>query len=303
MITGLAVGTLILGAGAGLWPAPAEPSAPEQITILPNVAEHFSFNLEGESAVVYDLNTGQAIFSYNADKQLPLASLTKVMTALVSAQNLTAEQIITIQAIDLAPLGESGLVVGEKWTAKNLVDFTLTTSSNDGAAALARAVAGDVPTFTKMMNDQAEAIGLTETYFLNPTGLDLGSQNSGAYGTASDIAVLMAYIATHYPDLMQATEKPSIRVSSLDQIAHYGPNTNKITREIPGLLASKTGFTDLAGGNLAILMDAGLDQKIAIVVLGSSEDGRFRDVKKLSQATINWLIALYDLNTTNQNAS
>lgn len=303
LVTGLALGTLVLAGATSFWPSTETEAPVEKVITLPKVDDYFSFNIEGDAAIVYDLETKNKIFSYNEEKQLPLASLTKVMTALVARENLTDEQIVTITLEDLAPMGESGLLVGEKWQAKDLIDFTLTTSSNDGAAALARASAGDVPTFTKLMNDKAESLGLAQTYFLNPTGLDLGTKNSGAYGSAHDMAILMSYIADRYPELMQATEKPSIRVSSLDQIAHYGPNTNKITRDIPGLLASKTGFTDLAGGNLAVLIDAGLDQKVAIVVLGSSENGRFRDVKNLSQATINWLIAFYELNYSENYAS
>lgn len=298
MIVGLAVGTLVLAGVVGFYPAtpaPAETIA-QEIT-YPNATKHFSSNIEGEAAAVYDLETGQLIFSVNSEKQLPLASITKVMTALIARENLALGQTITITPADLEPLGESGFFIGEKWKAKDLIDYTLTTSSNDGAAALARATAGDIPTFTKMMNDKAENLGLSNTYFLNPTGLDLGSYNSGAYGTANDIAILMAYISKTYPDLMDSTDKPSIKVSSLDQVAHYGANTNKYTGSVPGLLASKTGFTDLAGGNLAILMDAGLDQKVAIVVLGSSEDGRFRDIKKLSAGVISWFVDLYELNS------
>ena len=197
--------------------------------------------------------------------------------------------------------------VGEKWRARDLLDFTLLVSSNDGAASLA-AAAGlvfsgsgqntestitDVATrendFVGKMNEKARSLGLVQTYFLNETGLDLQSQVSGAYGSARDVANLLAYAVEKYPDLFEATRQPTLKVSPLDGKSREAKNTNEAVLKIPGLIASKTGYTDLAGGNLAVLFDAGLGHPIAIVVLGSSEQGRFADVEKLSFAAITFL--------------
>jgi len=124
---------------------------------------------------------------------------------------------------------------------------------------------------------------------MNETGLDLQTQVSGSYGSARDVANLLVYAVEKYPDLFEATRQLVFKVSPLDGKNREAKNTNEAVLKIPGLIASKTGFTDLAGGNLAVLMDAGLGHPIAIVVLGSSEQGRFVDVEKLASTTISFL--------------
>jgi D-alanyl-D-alanine carboxypeptidase len=85
---------------------------------------------------------------------------------------------------------------------------------------------------------------------------------------------------------MEATTYDSLQFSSLDGVAYLAENTNIIAKTVPGLLASKTGYTDLAGGNLAIAFDAGLAHPVIVVVLGSSQEGRFTDVEKLIAASV-----------------
>jgi D-alanyl-D-alanine carboxypeptidase len=144
-------------------------------------------------------------------------------------------------------------------------------------------------TFVHFMNYKAEQLGLTQTYFLNPTGLDENGTVSGGYGSAKDVAVLMSYILKHYPSLLVSTTQEKITVSSLDNRKIGAQNTNSVVSTIPGIIASKTGLTDLAGGNLAIAFDASFGEPFIVVVLGSTEEGRFTDVQKLVAATIDYL--------------
>ena len=275
---------------------------------LPPAPNHFDgMDLEAKAAIVFDLLENKIIYSLNGEEQLPLASLAKIMTAVVVREILPTYATVTIDSDSIKKEGDSGLRVGEKWAARDLLDFTLLVSSNDGAASLAAAAglaavgAGQNTEetvadaiirendFIAKMNEKARSLGLVQTYFLNETGLDFQPNLSGGYGSARDVATLLAYAATKYPDLFEATRQPVFKVSPLDGKSRTAKNTNEAVAEIPGLLASKTGYTDLAGGNLAVLMDAGLGHLIAIVVLGSSEQGRFADVEKLASTTISSL--------------
>jgi len=248
--------------------------------------------IEAEGVFVYDTTTREVLFAKKPELQFPLASVTKVMTALV-AREIAMGKHVVVTPESLAPEGDSGLLVGEEWGIKDLTDFTLTSSSNDGARALASVGslthkedgydAGEY--FVSLMNKKAREIGMTQTFYVNESGLDVSDGVAGAYGSAKDMALLFTHVLNVAPDLMEATSYETIRVSS-NQSVHSAKNTNTVTATIPGLLASKTGFTDLAGGNLVIAFDAGPMHPIVIAVLGSSVDGRFDDVKKLVEASL-----------------
>ena len=270
-------------------------SAPGEV-----VADQFpQVSLEAKAAYVYDLRTGEVIFSKNEDKRLPLASLTKLMSALVARDISPDYGIVTVGEEALENDGDSGLFRDEKWALKDLLDFSLITSSNDGMravalalGALSRADATDdeiINDFVGRMNEKASDLGLKNTYFWNETGLDQSDIKGGAYGTAEDVTALMAFIIMEFPDLLAATQESVSEFASLDNNVHVARNTNDIISDIPGLLASKTGFTDTAGGNLSIIFDPELGRPIVVTVLGSTEGGRFDDVKKLVEASLEYI--------------
>ena len=249
-----------------------------------------SLNLTAKSVYVYDVRTNKVLFSKNPDERLPLASLTKLMTALVAKSSEKSDDTVTITNLAIKAEGDSGLRVGEKWSLQNLLDFLLTSSSNDGATAVALAY-GAEQNFINAMNSKADEIGMLNTYYLNPTGVDLPAQagvspaKGGAYGSAKDTAKMLAFILKNYPDLLTATTKAEFNVSSLNKIVHVAKNTDSITESIPGLKGSKTGFTNLAGGNLVIAFDPELGRPIIISVLGSTAEARFTDMEQLINAS------------------
>ena len=214
------------------------------------------------------------------------------VTALVASEYLAEEERVPITIQALLQEGDSNLATGETFTLQELIDFTLITSSNDGAYALASA-AGTVLTsgsdttraFIDAMNAKAEEIGLSQSYFSNPTGLDVDGATSGSYGSARDMAFLMEYLALKHPEILEGTKEASSTVYDGEGEGLRATNTNELVSEIPGLIGSKTGFTGLAGGNLVIAYDAGLNRPIVIAVLGSSRDGRFSDVMALVAET------------------
>ena len=100
------------------------------------------------------------------------------------------------------------------------------------------------------------------------------------------MSTLLEYILAHNPELFEATRVTALTIQSIDNYNHLAQNTNDIISDIPGLLASKTGFTDTAGGNLVIIFDPELGRPIIITILGSTEQGRFEDVRALVNATM-----------------
>ncbi|MFZ2523263.1 MAG: serine hydrolase [Minisyncoccia bacterium] len=249
-------------------------------------------NVTARAAYVFDLNTGRVLYKKNELEQLPLASLTKLMMAVTAIELLPRDANIRIKKEFLAEDGDNGLLSEESWKLSNLLDFSLIVSSNDGARSIA-SVIGSMQLNTKdyelgrkefirQMNKKAQELGLSQTYFVNESGLDVGSI-SGGYGTAIDVANLIGYIIRNNPEILEATKYEKILVSSEDK-DHIAKNTNKEVTGIPGLLASKTGFTDLAGGNLAVVFDASMGRPIVVVVLGSTLEGRFSDVETLAKA-------------------
>ena len=261
-------------------------------------------SLEAKSAYVFDLIKKEPLFELNSGVQLPLASLTKIMTAVVAKESAPSETVIIITKESIESEGDDNLLVGEKWRLSELLDFVMIRSSNDGACAIAAAIEGimkadsveDIkkiarysdkfPKFIYLMNKKAKEMNLNQTYFLNETGLDISENLSGAYSSASDVAKLVKYALADYPEIFEATSYESVSLNSLNYGEYKIKNTNRYAGRMPQIIGSKTGFTDLAGGNLAVVFDAGFNRPIIAVVMGSSIDGRFSDMQKLITATL-----------------
>lgn len=243
--------------------------------------------ISARAAIVYDLATGEVLYEKNAEAQLPLASLTKLLTLYAAADALSADAPVVITEKALMTEGESGFALGDTFSFEDAAKFAVVASSNDAAEAIAEAAAkvSDAANGTALMASAASSIGLTQTYALNGTGLDENGRISGGYGSAHDIAVLAGALLKRVPGIMRATINPSVTAASYNGNSYTLKNTNPGTDHVPGLLLSKTGYTDLAGGNLAIVFDAGIGHPVAVVVLGSTRDERFVDVNRLVRAT------------------
>ena len=276
---------------------PTQNATPQkQRNVVSHVNTFENITLEAKAAYVWDINTRQALYNKDADKKLPLASLAKVMTAVTVSDHIPKGAVVTVDRNALRTEGDTGLLSGEQWRLRDLLEFTLLVSSNDGAEALANVAssretehASTSPSFAQSMNEKAREIGLTQSYFSNPSGLDTSEHESGAYGSARDMARLFEYALKNIPDALEATTYDDVEITSLSGFKHDAKNTNILTNKIPALIASKTGFTNLAGGNLVIAFEAGPGKQIVIAVLGSTYDGRFTDVEKLVSATLHHL--------------
>ncbi len=273
-----------------------ETPIPTQVAAASSTIDAFAgISLAARSAIVYDISTGKTLYERNADTQLPLASITKVMLALVVAESMPPETVITIP-YDTAPAGTTQrLRQGEKWEVGTVLDFTLISSSNKGADILAdaanewvkaRFIGAPAKGATLWrMNALAEEIGMTNARFNNPSGLDISASKSGAYASARDVARLFTYAASSSLHVFSATAENGVLLSGEVGDTAQATNTNEALGDIPGLIMGKTGLTDLAGGNLAVVYDVGLAHPIVAVVLGSTRYGRFEDMRKLVPAS------------------
>lgn len=255
-----------------------------------------NLKIEAKAVYVFDVFRDRVLFKKNEFAQLPLASVTKLMMALTAIELVSGNSNITVKKEFLREEGDSGLLADESWRLKDLLDFSLVVSSNDGARSIASVVgAMDLETqdynlghkdFINKMNIKAQELGLKQTYFINESGLDVGSM-SGGYGSAIDVAELLQYIIVNYPDILEATKYKNLSIPSANKI-HSAKNTNIGLGDIPNLIASKTGYTSLAGGNLAVAFDSSMGRPIIVVVLGSTEQGRFSDVSALVGASLGY---------------
>ena len=268
-------------------PTAAAPAAVSAALATPDVHATYDFtnlSLVGQSAHVYDIGARESLFAYGANAQLPLASIAKVIIAVLADEHLDLDGTTTITASSLEPEGDSGFVVGEVWYTRDLLDFMIMTSSNDGSAALAEHIERTTGTpIEELMNAQARAIGMRQSYFGNTTGLDVNEFFSGAYGSARDVSRLLAHAYTRDPELLATTAIGSYTFTTPSGKVYLAENTNDTTGSLPGLVFGKTGFTDLAGGNLAVVIEPEPGRAVAIVVLGSTREARFADVRALAE--------------------
>jgi len=260
--------------------------------------------LQAHAAYVFDITQNKPIYVKHEAWKLPLASLAKIMTTIVAKENLPEDAVVTIPHFAVPPSSATGLKIGEKWPLSNLLKLMLVASSNYAAHAVAEAVEAKlspgfmpetdgkipapVPNFMQKMNETALSLGLSDLSFTNETGLDLSPGNASDYGSAHDIAMLLKFAYNKYPDLFAPTASEKISIGSENGTVHTVKNTDTIASSLSDLLASKTGYTKTAGGNLAILFEVRPDEPVIAVVLGSTEQGRFADMQMLVEAAHGW---------------
>jgi len=242
--------------------------------------------IDAEAAISVETNLllqKKVLFKKNEIKILPIASLSKLMTALVVLKNYNLQQRVTITELDILQDGKQGnLKTGQILSVKDLLYITLIESSNDAAFALSSIMGQDK--FIALMNTEANNIRLLNTRFTDSTGLDFGS-----YSTAKDLVTLTEYLLNKYPLVRQI-----IGIKEYDlyldngQLHHRLINTNKLLGKIPEVIGGKTGFTNYAKGTFIVIAKSPKEGNYFIhVILGSPD--RLEEMKKI----INWLNAAY----------
>lgn len=226
------------------------------------------------AALVVDVDTNFPLFTKDANKIVPIASTTKIITALISSVYFKPNQILTVPSDVLSVSGSSmGLKPGEQINYRSLLYGMLLNSGNDAAYTIAQNYPGGEVEFIGAMNDKARSLGLGNTHFDNPAGFD----SPNHFSSAIDLAKI-ALLAINDPQIARIIATKDTIVTSEDKtIVHSLKNLNKLL-DTPGVLGVKTGTTPQARENLVGLVDRN-NHKILTVVLGS--DDRFGETEKL----------------------
>jgi D-alanyl-D-alanine carboxypeptidase (penicillin-binding protein 5/6) len=300
--TSVVVAIILILAGALLW-AKSVNGEEKNIETPQEVAPVFNpfedVRISAKAAIVKDISTGKILYEKDPDESLPLASITKVLTAVTALDTLSEDDLIQVGPMVLTEGNDAGFVVGSNFRLKDMLKVSLVSSSNTAARALAISGGQKIATpgqdplqaFLDRMNSVAKNIGMENSSFKNPTGLDENNETVASnFGSARDVARLFEYTLKNYQEILESTQETSLTVRSREGYAHKAVNTNNIVGELPNIIGSKTGYTDIAGGNLAVAIDPGLNTPVVIVVLGSSKEGRFKDVEILSKATLDYFL-------------
>jgi len=229
---------------------------------------------------------------------MPIASLTKMMTALVTIDNIKnlKEEIITIdQEVCRTPTSIIGcpsstycisdtLKIGEKVRADDLLKAMLVNSTNDAAVALGKHIAGSQENFAKLMNKKAKEIGLKNTHFCNPSGLDDENSAKYCYSSARDVAQISVYALKNdkYRQLWDIFKIKERWFNSIDgTMKHKYVSTNIVLDSMSNCIGSKTGFTYEAGKTLMMIASHPENEDIKVVSVILNDPYRFDDIQKL----------------------
>jgi len=254
------------------------------VVVLPSAGQDADNikNLSAKAAIVVDGDTGEVIFQKNADEKLPMASLTKLMTAVIISENFDLEEKIKISKDAVAQDSVAGgLEKDEEFTAEDLMKVMLIVSSNDAAMAFQEYFAGKNLDLIALMNRRAEELGMRDTRFTNVAGLD----DDGHYSTARDLVKLASYVLKTDGTILGIISQKQSTVRSLNKnIPHYLLSTNQLLQKNnQEILGGKTGFTKNAQGCMISVLKSGK----VIVVLGSQD--RFGETEKLIQSLMSKL--------------
>ncbi len=237
--------------------------------------------VEAEAYLVQNASTGEVLASLDEREQLPIASITKLMTALVTLEHADLDEVVTVSR-RAAAVGESSihLDVGERLTVADLLRAALIQSANDAANALAAHVGGgSIPRFVELMNAKARTLGLADTHFANPDGLDA----PGHVSSARDVTKL-ARVAMHRPFIRETVRTVETSVAGRRLV-----NWNDLLSTFPRLLGVKTGHTGGAGwSEVAAARGPGVTI-YATLLGGETRAGRNEDLAEL----LAWGLARY----------
>lgn len=200
--------------------------------------------VSAQSAILIEAQNGEVVYEKNAHVRLPMASTTKIMTAIVAMEYADPAMMVEISPAAVGVEGSSiYLYAGERLSLENLLYALLLESANDAAVAIAIAVAGSVDAFAELMNLKAAALGLTDTHFTNPHGLD----HEQHYTTASDLAKIAAYcMQNELFRTIVATQRMTIPLHDTEGVRLL-LNHNRLLRTYEGTIGLKTGFTKRSG--------------------------------------------------------
>ena len=256
----------------------AAPAAVEDVPVVDAAAQP-QLSLNCRAAILVDQDTGTVLYEKNADEQVPIASITKVMTLLLTFEAIHNGQLTLETAVPVSEhayhMGGSQIWLepGEQFTLDEMIKAICVSSANDAAVAVAELVGGSEPAFVERMNARAAELGMENTHFACCAGLD----NEGHYSTARDIA-LMSRALLRYPKI---TDYTTIWMDTLRNGATSLVNTNRLVRFYQGATGLKTGTTNGAGCCLSASASRDGLGLIAVVLGAGNSNDRFAAARAL----------------------
>ncbi len=234
--------------------------------------------LSASGVIVMDLQSGQTLYERSSTVSRPMASLTKLMTALIITEHHKMDESVTVPGDILKTQGNDydHLPPNDTFTVGDLLSAMLINSSNDAAVTLARFHSGTIAAFAKEMNARAKTLGLAHTSYDNPIGFDAPTQDS----TPQDLAWLAMYVL-RYPEIAKRMGTADMTIHSQNGFAMALNHTNELLHEDSFVIAGKTGTTDAAGQCLLSIVEIG-GRRSVVVILRSRD--RYADMEKILAA-------------------
>ncbi|MCD8391120.1 MAG: D-alanyl-D-alanine carboxypeptidase [Firmicutes bacterium] len=228
-----------------------------------------------EAICVTDASSGEVVYESNAYARLPMASTTKIMTALTALENSSVSDIVTVSQNAANQEGSSAyLYAGDELTMLDLLYGLMLNSGNDAAVAIAEHIAGDADSFADMMNEKAREIGASDTHFTNPNGLPA----DGHYTTAYDLALIAGYAMQNedFRTVVSAKSAEAHIINTGRTIEYY--NHNKLLSTYDGCIGIKTGYTKAAG---RCLVSAAERDNMTFIAVTLNDPDDWQDHKSL----------------------
>lgn len=258
--------------------------------------------VSAHASIIMDAESGKILYERNANEHRQIASLTKLFTAVIIMERVAdLEEPVTVDEEAVYSEGtrvgcpRSGfcngvrLKPGEQVSVRNLLKAALMNSSNDAAVALGKHVGKTQDGFAKIMNKRAKELGMDNSNFCTPSGLEPDGREHECYSTAADIAKVAVH-ALKFPEIWEIMRYEKQFITSVDGVyTHEIFNTDELLGQFPNLLGTKTGFTPLAGYSLlAVASDPSTKHKVVAVVL--DDQSRWQSI----QSMFDWSFQAFD---------
>ena len=260
------------------------------LVLLPVRAMAVDIPITSRAAILMEKETGEILYAQNEHEKLEPASVTKVMTMLLTMEAIDAgklhyDDIVTVSA-NAAAMGGSQVYLkeGEQMTVEDMLKAVCVASGNDACVALAEHISGVTELFVEQMNNRAKELGMNDTHFVNCNGLTAEGHLTSAY----DIAVMSRELLLHHDDIHRFS---TIWMDSIRGGAFQLANTNKLIRFYDGATGLKTGFTSTAGYCISATAERDGMELIAVIMKGETADSRNTDAKAL----LNYGVSTYAL--------
>ncbi len=252
------------------------------IFLVPNVLAADALDLDAKSAILIDATSGKILYEKNVDERLPMASMTKIMSMLIVMENIHNgnlkydDKVLISKTASSMGGSQVFLQAGEEYKLEDLLKCIAVSSANDAVVAVAEKISGSEAEFVNLMNKRAQELGLSNTHFDNPHGLD----SDNHYSSARDMANLAKELLK-YEDILKFTSIYEDYLTKPDGSQIWLVNTNRLVRFYEGVDGLKTGFTTNAGYCLTATARKNDFRLISVVMKSSSGDTRSKDTTTL----------------------